>query len=839
MRDKKVKKKILLVDGHGLAFRGFYALPEMNAPDGTPTNAVLGFMNMLLKAEAEWEPDSIVLFFDPSGPTARDAIFSDYKGSRRPTPEDFKVQMPLILELSSALGYNIVIRDGVEADDMIAACAVSAADAGMEAIMFTADKDLLQVLRGGITMARPTKGVTEFKMYDAASFTAEYGFEPSAMADYLALVGDAADNIPGVPGIGDKTARALLREYRSIDGIYENISSLAKGAQAKLTAGRSLAEMSMKLVLPQPVDASEIDLLSQRVIDAARAAEICGRLGLKKLSDRLGLPANMAAHTSKIKIEIRPCSEVPFSELLSSDRIFTAFSNDICMIDEQGRIARTGFSEVKQCLQRGIELVLADYRAWCSKYPDIDLFRHLVFDVECAHYFYHPDARSHRIAELADIAPQNGGSEACAQIAQLYAEFSSKEHGDDMMRVMHDIDLPMIPVLMSLQREGIAVDICALRELRTDLESEIDRLRLEICDAAGREINLNSPKQLGELLFERLHLPAVKKTKTGYSTDAAVLEELARLPEPLCIIPRRMLEYRECTKMLSGFVEPFIKHAIEQPDSRVRSTFLHDATGTGRLASRDPNVQNIPAFGIWAERFRGAMRPRDGHIFVSADYSQIELRVLAHLSGEERLISAFARGGDIHSETASWVFGVEAGEVTPEQRRSAKIVNFGLIYGMSAHGLSQRMGMSMAGASQFIEKYFSVLPRVRAYLTESVASARSLGFTRSIFGRIRPLSEASGGKGRAAEDRIAINAPIQSAASDIAKIAMIKFHDLLSSRYSGTSIVLQVHDSIVCETEAANADEIESELVRTMESIDVLSVPLKAEPKRGASLASI
>jgi DNA polymerase-1 len=344
---------------------------------------------------------------------------------------------------------------------------------------------------------------------------------------------------------------------------------------------------------------------------------------------------------------------------------------------------------------------------------------------------------------------------------------------------------------------------------------------------------------VGELLFERLGLPAVKKTKTGYSTDVSVLEELSRLPEPFGDIPRKMLEHRECSKMSSGFVQPFIKYARSSRDGRVRSTFLHTVTGTARLASRDPNVQNLPVFGEWAEKFRKTIIPGDGMVFVAADYSQIELRVLAHLSGEERLIEAFRNGRDIHLETASWVFGLEPEQIAPEQRRFAKTVNFGLIYGMGAHGLSTRMGIPRHQAASIVERYFAELPMVKKYLERSAGEAREKGHTRSIFGRIRPLGEIASAEGRGAIDRVAVNTPIQSAAADIAKIAMIRLDAALEKTHPRSRMVLQVHDSLICEAPRDDAEEVERLLVDTMEAVDYISVPLRADPKRGSSLADI
>ena len=844
MDEPKRFKKILLIDGHGLAFRGFYALPEMNAPDGTPTNAVLGFMNMLLKAMEEWKPDAVGLVFDPQGPTARDAMYDAYKEGRAPTPDAFKVQMPLILELAGYLGYPIFIRDGVEADDLIASTAIAANAADAETVILSADKDLLQLLHGKVTMARPSKGISEFKLYDEQSFSEEYGFAPPAMADYLALVGDSVDNIPGVAGIGDKTARGLLSTYGSLDEIYEHLADLPKGQCAKLEQGKDAAYRSYELVIPQKVSPIDLEQLRMNELDRGKAARLCHRLGLKKLMERLGLNDGdlFEGEKKEGKATGKMAKEVSFSQIATQNVLAIACPETIVTMSCNREWA---ILEQASQLEKWLEsiegaLLLADYRAWYELHPFLKKYQHRIFDVELAHYFFHPDAKFHSISKTSDTTEE--ATDICTAIFSLWEEYGKSELLDEMTRVMREIDVPLIPVLVGLQREGLSADIELLRRLESDLNRNAAQIEREIFEVAEGVINLNSPKQVGELLFEKLRLPVVKKTKTGYSTDVSVLEELSRLPEPLNTIPSKMLEFRECSKMLSGFVQPFIKYATESRDGRVHSTFLHNVTGTGRLASRDPNVQNLPVFGEWADAFRQSIKPRgEARVFVAADYSQIELRVLAHLSGEERLLEAFQNDRDIHLETASWVFDLDPEDVTPEQRRFAKTVNFGLIYGMGAHGLAVRMGIPRHQAANLVERYFSVLPKVKQYLERSAKDAKARGYTRSIFGRIRPLAEVATVEGRGGNpiDRVAVNTPIQSTAADIAKIALIRFHAVLREKHPDASLVLQVHDSLICDAPKDEAGEIEALLVETMEAVKAIDVPLKADAKRGVSLADV
>ena len=848
MENDPKRERILLVDGHGLAYRGFYALPEMNAPDGTPTNAVLGFMNMLLKAAAEWRPDGFGLFFDPKGPTARNEMYGAYKEGRQPTPDAFKAQMPLILDLLDALGYPVFVRDGVEADDLIAATADALETAGAEALILTADKDLLQILRGGMKMARPSKGISEFKLYDAETFREEYGFPAPRMADYLALVGDAVDNIPGVAGIGDKTARSLLAAHGSLDGIYEALESLPKGQRAKLEAGRDAAYMSYELVVPQPVDAVEPERLHMGEGDSGRAAEICRRLGLKSLLARLDLDSRPVARKAADEAEDDAGSaviETDLEQVLCESFLVLAELPDLVMTPE-GKWAAlddAGWERLEDWLSEKEHVLLtAGYRAWCRKRPALRRCAQRILDVELAHYFYHPDAKTHELAKVTGNYPGTG-----IELAQAIYALWEKLRADggleeEMLRVTRGIDVPLTPPLLSLKENGLGVDLEALRRLDAELAEHTARIEREINEVAGEAVNLNSPKQVGELLFGQLRLPVVKKTKTGYSTDVSVLEELARLPQPLGEVPAKLLDYRESAKMSSGFVQPFLKHVEEAADGRIHSTFLQDVTGTGRLASRDPNVQNLPLFGDWAAKFRRAVVPSGkDRVFVAADYSQIELRVLAHLSGEQRLREAFRDGLDIHLQTASWVFGLEPEDITPEQRRFAKTVNFGLLYGMGAHGLAVRAGITRQQAAGLVDRYFAALPSVKRYMERSAKEARERGYTRSVFGRIRPLAEVSTIEGRGGNpiDRVAVNTPIQSTASDIAKIALIRFHKALAEEYPQARLVLQVHDSLICEAPEGEADGVEALLVRTMEAVEAIDVPLKAEPKRGRSLADV
>ena len=862
-------KKMLLIDGHGLAFRGFYALPEtLTAADGTPTNAVVGFTTMLLNGLDKWKPDRVGLFFDPKGPTRRHELFKEYKEGRRPTPEGFKVQLPLIIDISRAMGIPVFIREGMEADDYIVSTARSASDDGWNVSIFSADKDLFQVINGNIKIIRPSKGVSDFKIYDRENFTEEYGFRPEAMVDYLALVGDAVDNIPGVPGIGDKTAKELIGRFGSLEGIFENLDEISKSRRSKLEENRQLAYSSRDLIIPQLTESVPLDELIMKDPDKETLAELCTRLSLRRLMDRL-MPESKDT-TSKASIKksavviknkgpaVTPVIEIGYipegtvtgyDDLFEAPELAMAAVTDgktvFCLFDRAGRTAMLDPDDNNTMKKWSVwcesgSLTLFGYREMLAKY-DIPLPpAERIKDVEVAHYLLHPDRGGSAIEKtLGRKLP--AGKKLASELFTMWDVFEPEIKKFGLDKLMKELDLPLSAALANLQRNGIYADTEKLVSMEEDLVEAITQTEKDIEELVGESINLNSPKQVGWLLFEHLHLPPIKKTQTGYSTDMSVLEELARLPEPLCVVPNKIIEYREEAKILSGFVLPFLATA-RAGEGMIHSTFDHLSTGTGRLSSRDPNVQNMPVFGKWATRFRDCFVPSgEGKIFVAADYSQIELRVLAHLSGEKMLLKAFSEGRDVHMETASWVFGLPSEEITQEQRRFAKVVNFGLLYGMGAHGLAQRLGISRPQAAAMVERYFSVLPNVKGYLEKSVREAKEAGYTRSIFGRIRPLAEVAttAGRGNNPIDRVAVNTPIQSAASDIAKIAIMRFDKVIKEEFKGAKTVLQIHDSIVCECMQEDADRLEKRLVEVMEGVDVLNVPVKAEPKRGYSLSKV
>lgn len=849
---------IMFVDGHGLAFRAFYAIPELTAPDGTPTNALVGFFNMLSKIKKEWAPESLSVVFDAPGKTFRHEMFDEYKKGRKPTPEEFKIQLPILKKMLGLLGIPVICRPGVEADDVIGAVSREYAEKGTTVLVVTSDKDMLQILDEGITVIRPGKGISSFNRWDAETFQGEYGFSPARMADYLALVGDSVDNVPGVPGIGDKTARRLLGKYGDLEGILAHTADLTAGQRKKLEENADLARKSLMLTTLS-VDGApdDVDLVCG-VPDPDGFVALCRELGMSSLERSMGdlicgeasfsggssvekeAPSLPLVELKSVELdELLMCDELAFHGEWTGEYPLSLVADPLVVCAEDGRFWSGSEmpSELYSWLERG-SVVTSDYKRLLVA-MGVPLDHSRVWDLRSVDYLLHPDKASHDMPSvMVDDCPESTEERAMA-LWRLRDDLSQTIESRGLSEVLYDIDIPLVPVLVSMEKSGIKLEEPALQDVISDLKERLELIVEEITSAAGESINLNSPKQVGTLLFERLGLPPVKKTKTGYSTDVTVLEQLAELPKPHNAVPSMLLEHRALSKMSSGFALPLMSSVCE--DGIIRSTFESDTTGTGRLSSRDPNLQNLPAYGEWSDRIKRSLIPREkGRCFVAADYSQVELRVLAHISGEKRLADVFRSGRDIHTETASMVFGVDPSMVTKELRRSAKMVTFGLLYGMSAFGLAKRLGVGRSEADRIMSRYFAALPGVEAYVTKSADVAIARGYTETLFGRIRPLEEVVTGnaRDRGHVRRVAINSPIQGTAADLAKKAMIAVSRSFAED-SDVSMVLQVHDSIVCECPEERSEEVLAELQDIMKNVASLAVPLETEGKIGFSLAEV
>lgn len=757
---------------------------------------IVGFMNMLFRVQDELMPDCIIVVFDAASKISGHRAFrydlqDDYKEGRKPLDEDMKVQLPLLKNLLNFLGYNVIIREGVEADDTIASIARLVQRHGHEAVVLSSDKDLFQILSRNIRMMRPIKnGISGAELYDEHSFVEEFGFPPSSMPDYLALYGDKIDNIHGVRGIGDVRAKRLLAEYSTIESIYANLDQLTKSMRTKLEAAglenvlwtrNSMTRLRDDLYDDEPFF---LETCMKFRGDFHKAEDLAADLGLERILKRIGsrkhvVPRILGGHGESV---------MPDTEILVDD--------------------------YKTTLKKNPELFPKNCRVW---------------DLRTAYYLLHPDEAGTKFPDvLAFIRQTKDPRKTLTEIAGgLEAEVG---HYDGLKNVMEEIDLPLIPVLNQMEEHGVRLSHWQFESLRIELEEKIRELESLLIRETGVRINMNSTQQIAWLLFDHLKFEPQTRTRGGAnSTDNAVLERLSKLDNG--IVPRILLEYRELFKMLTGFVVPLTKAAWA--DGIIHTTFEAAATGTGRLSSRDPNLQNIPVFGHWASAIKKGLVPvDDGNVFVAADYSQIELRVLAHMSGEERLLEAFRKGRDIHTETASWVFGVLPELVTPELRRTAKMINFGLLYGMTDFGLAERIDVSRSEAKAIMMRYFAALPGLQGFLEDLVYSAKQRGFSRTLSGRVRPV-DGIPAKNQAL-DRALINTPIQGTAADIARRAMIDFE-----REHKGKLFLQVHDSLVCECPESEADEMSEGLREIMIHAGGEIEHLEVEIKRGKTLSDV
>ena len=788
-------KTFLIVDGHSLAHRAFHAISQnLTAPDGTPTGMIMAFMNMLYKVQDEIHPDCSVMVFDAKGRTFRHEFSSDYKAGRTLAPDDLRIQLPLLQELLSYCGYRVVIREGVEADDVAASIARLVQREGHEAVVLSSDKDLFQILGERIRMMRPIKnGISGAEIYDRDSFVKEFGFQPESMADYLAITGDSSDNIKGVKGIGDVGAKKLLVTYQNLEGIYSSLPKLSNATRTKFEAeGRDtiIERRDRLIVLRDNLFDDDPDFLAECLntqFDFDKAEELAVRLGLTRVLRRIGskkapLPRGF---------NVQEISSVPKAEVIT-----------------------------------------INYKDELRASPERFANSPSVWDLKTAYYLLHPDEAARKFPDIVSSL-KNSQEKLMSLAGNLNAEIQSY---DGLQDVMMKIDLPVIPVLNKMEDHGIRIDRKIFKSLQNELEEKIFELEGRVFEITGAKVNMNSSAQVSWLLFERMGFTppeGIKKLRAGksYSTDAAVLDKLVRENSNAAKVPSLILEYRELSKMLSAFVIPFQK--LADKDGIIHTTFEPALTGTGRLSSRDPNMQNIPAFGQWAMKLKSGLVPvTPGNVFVSADYSQVELRVLAYMSGEQRLIESFEAGRDIHSQTASWIFGVIPELVTGEMRRWAKVINFGLLYGMSAFGLADRLGVSRHEARDIMTRYFDALPGIQEFLDRLVEESKAKGFSRTLWGRIRPVrgipSKSSG------LERALINSPIQGTAADIARRALIEFDAL-----GKAELFLQVHDSLVCECPSDSADEISNELCAAMKRAGGSITLLQAEAKTGYSLADV
>ena len=949
-----MSSELMLIDGHSILNRAFYAIPPLTAPDGTPTGAIYGFLNILFKFIDEEKPNKLIVAFDRSEPTFRHEKYKEYKGTRKSMDYDLRVQVPLVKDVLKSMNITIAEKPGYEADDIIGTLSKRMSANGEKVVIVSGDKDLLQLLDDNITMKNPKTraGKTTVDTYTPAELYEEYGVTPEEFVDLKALMGDTSDNIPGAKGIGPKTAMPLIAEYHTVENLLDHIDDIKSKSTAK-----KLTESKDNIILSKFLAKIDVDAPIETDIDGAKLENLCNdnsmdfliKLNLKTFVERLkkkgygsdgGSDSNGTAASDKDVNQpdenaMQPASnddiEELFGELMAesaaangtagSDRAATVTPEkevhiddnifnpvgpmtelktvEIQDFDEYTKLSDDIFKNVSNASNASISLIndgdnvfvsvasgdsiytvqepylskeqilsgvrelfdrlsKADNRESFAKIyvNNINFFiKNLeletsygfpvnnIFDLGLAAYIVDPNVGNYsydvlaftylkEVLETPKDLKKDVQKQTVLEANVLFhsgREVYSKLVSVDGESLYKDVELPTSLVLADMSMQGIRVQKDELNNYTQKLSERIETIREQIIEEAGVDFNISSPKQLGEVLFDRLHLPHGKKTKTGYSTAADVLESLA----PEYTIVANVLEYRTLTKLKSTYGEGLV--AFIEPDGRIHGEFNQTVTATGRISSSQPNLQNIPIRMEIGRQIRKVFVPKDGCVFLDADYSQIELRVLAHMSGDEKLINAYRSAEDIHTMTASQVFHVPVDMVTPEMRRNAKAVNFGIIYGISSFGLSNDLSISVSEAKQYIDSYFHTYPKIKTFLDNLVQSAKDKGYSETILGRKRPIPELSSKNFRLRSfgERVAMNAPIQGTAADIMKIAMIRVFNELYSRNLKSRLILQVHDELLIETYKDEVDEVKSILEEAMTKAVKLKVPLMIETGEG------
>ncbi len=898
-----MSQKLVLIDGHSILNRAFYGVPDLSNAEGLHTNAIYGFLNIMFKILEEEKPEYLAVAFDVHAPTFRHKMYEDYKGTRKPMPEELREQVPVMKEVLKAMHITIMEQAGLEADDILGTLAKKAEQAGMEVSLVSGDRDLLQIATDHIKIRIPKtkQGRTEIEDYYAADVQAAYQVTPLQFIELKALMGDTADNIPGVPKVGEKTAQALMVEYGSLDNIYAHVEEISKKSiRESLIEHKDLADLSKTLATIKTDCELQLDYEQAKAegFYTPEAYTLCKRLEFKNLLGRFEKDA--AANDSKIAESFRQIEEkeaflqylkkaqkqpeiglwlitepvaanTKKEELLGvavsvsdEETVFYALTHEK---EPEGQLSLFAeavepvddTAEIQTALQElsaGTDTQIATFDVK-RQYDYLDRSStEQYFDVLIAAYLLNPLKNDYDMEAIASehlgiLIP--GRTEVFgkrnfrtllseeAEKAMEYACYGAyiarkgkkvledKLEAAGMKRLMEEMEMPLSLVLYDMQKEGVAVKREELKAYGDALVARIEELEQSIHKQAGTEFNINSPKQLGEVLFETMQIPGGKKTKTGYSTAADVLEKLsADYP-----IVRDILEYRGLTKLKSTYADGLA--AFIEEDGRIHTNFNQTITATGRISSTEPNLQNIPMRMELGRQIRKVFVPKDGYEFMDADYSQIELRVLAHMSGDEQLIDAYRQEEDIHRITASKVFHTPFEEVTDLQRRNAKAVNFGIVYGISSFGLSQDLSISKKEAAQYIEQYFATYPKVKEFIDKLVTDAKEKGYTETMFGRRRPIPELSSSNfmQRSFGERVAMNAPIQGTAADIIKIAMIKVWKALKEEGLKSRLILQVHDELLIETAQEEEARVREILTENMKSAADLAVTLEIDLHTG------
>ncbi|HEU5139600.1 MAG TPA: DNA polymerase I [Bacillales bacterium] len=868
-------EKLILIDGNSIAFRAFFALPLLSNEKGIYTNAVYGFTQMLLKILEDEKPSQMLVAFDAGKTTFRHKTFKEYKGGRQKTPPELSEQLPYIHELLDAMGIAHYEVEQYEADDIIGTLARQAQDKNWEVNVFTGDKDLLQLVDENVKVSLTKKGITEVEAYDIAAVAERYGFSPEKITDMKGLMGDSSDNIPGVPGIGEKTALKLLKQFGSLEKVLDSIDEISgKKMKERLEENREQAEMSKKLAVIEreaPVDIGFDKLAYQDGIPVA-AVNLFKELGFKSLLERIGVEDAAQEEQDLEDLDFTIVEHIEDKHLASPSSLVVEVLNEnyhtekilgFAVANENGRFFfQTETAVHSDVFRKWTEDPNAEKIAFDAKQVVVSL-RHegialegVTFGVQMASYLLNPSEAND---DLAQIARRSGykhvssdeavyGKGAKQQVPDkntladhlirkadvlnhLKEKFTDELKANDQYSLFDDLEMPLSVVLGEMESYGVEVDVSRLEEMGEELKERLEQIEKEIHELAGVNFNINSPKQLGEILFDKLNLPVIKKTKTGYSTSADVLDKLQDKHE---IIPKILL-YRQLGKLESTYIEGLLK-VVHRDSSKIHTRFNQVLAQTGRLSSVDPNLQNIPIRLEEGRKIRQAFIPsKPGWLMFAADYSQIELRVLAHVSGDENLMEAFREEMDVHTKTAMDVFHVSADEVDGNMRRHAKAVNFGIVYGISDYGLSQSLGITRKEAGEFIERYLESYPNVKKYMEDIVESARRDGYVTTMLHRRRYLPEITSRNfnRRSFAERTAMNTPIQGSAADIIKKAMVDMAERLEKEELETRMLLQVHDELIFEAPENEIERLKKIVPEVMENAVELSVPLKVDYEYG------
>ncbi len=891
-----MKKEVYLVDGSAYIYRAYHAISPLSNSSGMPTHAVFGFVNMIHRLLREKEPQYLIVAFDSRGPVFRNVMYDQYKANRPPMPDDLAVQIPYIKKFVTACNIPLLEKEGVEADDIIATATKLLSGQGYDVIIVSSDKDLLQLVGGRVVMWDPMKD----KMIDSGEVHQKYNVGPERLLDVFALIGDSSDNVPGVAGIGPKTAEKLINEYGSLDELYGNLDSMKTSKmKERLVGSRDLAFLSRQLIsLKMDVDLSETieDYQIQSPHDE-QLQDLYRELEFTRfIKDTTGLKGAKPVPTEGFCLvqTVRQLNdlidELAKASLLVLDTETTSLDTrlaqlvglSLCMDQEKSWYIPVGHRKENGELAEGqlnIGTVLSSLKPFFESSTLPKLGHNLKYDYavlqnSCAirlqgplldtmiaAYLIDPTRRSLKLDDLcreldlemtafstvvngdkrddafAYVDIQAACNYSCEDVYgahHLWRVFEPRLTELDLMRLFSEVEMPLVPILVDMETAGIRIDPEILSRLSREFSEKLVRLEGEIYQLAGEKFNIQSPKQLGRILFDQMRLPYGRKTKTGYSTDMRVLEKLALRHD----LPARIIEYRTVAKLLSTYVEK-LSELMDKRTGRVYTSFNQTVAATGRLSSTNPNLQNIPIRSEDGNRIRQAFIPAEGHVFLSADYSQIDLRVLAHYSQDPILIKSFRSGEDIHARTAAEIFSVSPMLITSEMRRVAKSINFGIVYGMSAFGLSEQLGIGRKEAHTFIERYFRLYSGVKTFMNEVIEQARNQGFVTTLLHRRREVAEITSKNKTRREfaERIALNTPIQGTAADIIKLAMLAVGKVLVVEKLDAKLLLQIHDELVFEVPLSQVDKTSSLVQKAMESVFPLDVPLTVNMEVGTNLA--